>query len=255
MAKRFDSAETRAPRYADAHSALSTQHSALAVGAMFDAIAGRYDLMNRLMSAGQDVRWRRAAVDALAPLPPGRLLDIGVGTGDLALAMRYRFPERTVTGVDLSIGMLRLALNKGDDLRLARADVLQLPFAAGTFAGAATAFTLRNVADLGVALAEIRRVLVPGARFACLEITRPRGGAMAALFSLYFRHAVPRIGAVIARSGRAYRYLPASVDRFVTGTQLSAAMRAAGFVDVRMRRFWPGPVTLHVGLRTEDLSE
>ena len=218
------------------------------VGAMFDGIADRYDLMNRLMSAGQDVRWRRAAVRALAPLPPGPLLDVGVGTGDLAHAMHERFPTRRVAGVDLSVAMLQLAQQKsGGHLALTRADVLRLPFADASFAGAATAFTLRNVASLAAALTEIRRVLRPGARFACLEITRPRSGALATLFNVYFHRIVPRVGAVISGNGAAYRYLPASVDRFVTGEELAASMRATGFRDVRMRRFWPGPVTLHVG--------
>lgn len=230
----------------------SEREQARTIGAMFDAIAGRYDLMNRLMSAGQDGRWRRVAVAALTPRGPGPLLDIGVGTGDLALAMRERYPGRSLHGMDLSAGMLTLARVKEGNLRLARADVLRLPYQDRVFAGAATAFTLRNVATLDVALAEIRRVIAPGAHFACLEITRPRGGAMAALFTLYFRRIVPRLGGLIGRSPGAYRYLPASVDRFVSGDELATAMRAAGFASVRMRRFWPGAVTLHVGLRTED---
>jgi demethylmenaquinone methyltransferase / 2-methoxy-6-polyprenyl-1,4-benzoquinol methylase len=236
-------------------SALSTQHSALAkavtVGTMFDGIAGRYDLMNRLMSAGQDPRWRRIAVGALAPLPPGPLLDIGVGTGDLSLALRRRFPDRDVEGLDLSAGMLAVAARKygaAAETRagLALGDVLRLPFADGAFAGAATAFTLRNVADLDAALAEVRRVLRPGGALAVLEITRPRG-LLARPFTFYFRHVVPRVGALISGRGGAYRYLPASVDRFVSGDELQAAMRRAGFRRVRMRRFWPGAVTLHVG--------
>jgi demethylmenaquinone methyltransferase/2-methoxy-6-polyprenyl-1,4-benzoquinol methylase len=234
------------------HSVLSPQSSALRVSAMFDAIAGRYDLMNRLMSAGQDGRWRRVAVEALGTLPPGPLLDVGVGTGDLALALRRRFSGRAIVGVDLSRGMMRVAEQKGGSLRLAEADVLHLPVADRTFAGVGTAFTVRNVADLSAALREVRRVLVPGGRFVCLEITRPRGGALARIFNLYFHEAVPRVGGLIAGSPSAYRYLPASVDRFVSGGELAAAMCAAGFANVRMRRFWPGAVTLHVGLRTED---
>jgi demethylmenaquinone methyltransferase/2-methoxy-6-polyprenyl-1,4-benzoquinol methylase len=212
---------------------------------MFDGIARRYDLMNRLMSAGQDGRWRSIAVAALRPLPPGPLLDIGTGTGDLAIALRSRYPGRTVVGVDLSAGMLALAHEKRAAAGLLRGDTLALPFADGTFAAAATAFTLRNVADLDAALAEIRRVLKPGAPFACLEITRPRG-VLAGPFTLYFRHLVPRLGALLSRES-AYRYLPASVDRFVSGEDLRESMRAAGFGRVRMRRFWPGAVTLHVG--------
>jgi demethylmenaquinone methyltransferase/2-methoxy-6-polyprenyl-1,4-benzoquinol methylase len=227
-----------------------SQERAITVGAMFDGIAPRYDLMNRVMSAGQDVRWRRIAAQSIAPLQPGPLLDIGAGTGDLALALRTRFPERCIVGADLSREMMRMAVTKGrGHLRLIQADVQDLPFPDATFAGITTAFTLRNVADLPTVLKEIERVLVPGGRFACLEITRPQTGLMAALFNRYFHALVPRLGGVIARSPGAYRYLPASVDRFISGEQLAREMLKAGFAGVRMRRFWPGAVTLHVGLR------
>lgn len=222
------------------------------VGRMFDRIAGRYDLLNRLMSAGQDGRWRTAAVRALAPLGPGPLLDIGVGTGDLSFAMRRWARRSPVVGMDLSRGMMNVAREKcaarGEGrIALAQGDVLRLPFADGSFAGAATAFTFRNVADLPGALAEMRRVLQPGAPFAILEITRPRGGLMAQLFRFYFQQVMPRFAGVVSGDPGAYRYLPASVERFVTGDDLAEAMHRAGFEEVRMRRFWPGAVTLHVG--------
>lgn len=225
------------------------------VGTMFDGIAPRYDLLNRLMSAGQDGRWRAVAVAAMRPVAAGPLLDIGVGTGDLAFAMRRRFPRNPVTGIDLSGRMMGVARDKanargdGASVALARGDVQRLPFPDRSFSGAATAFTLRNVAELPAALAEIERVLRPGAPFVCLEITRPAGGLRARLFTAYFRHLLPRITGVISRSPDAYRYLPQSVDRFVSGPQLAAALRDAGFERVRMRRFWPGPVTLHAGRR------
>jgi demethylmenaquinone methyltransferase/2-methoxy-6-polyprenyl-1,4-benzoquinol methylase len=219
---------------------------------MFDGIARRYDLLNRLMSAGQDVRWRRVAVASLTAPPPGPLLDIGTGTADLAFELRRQLPDREVAGLDLSAGMLRTGREKlvaRDERRVAllQGDVLRLPFASDCFGGAATAFTLRNVADLGGALVEVRRVLVPDAPFACLEITRPEDGVMGRLFDLYFHQVVPRVGGVISGRPGAYRYLPRSVDGFVAGAVLGEAMRAAGFRHVRMRRFWPGSVTLHTG--------
>lgn len=232
-----------------ATSTLETRAKARQVRAMFDGIATRYDLLNRVMSAGQDERWRRAAAAALAPLPPGPLLDLGVGTGDLARALRRHHPRRAVAGVDLSTGMLRLARAKAPALALAQGDALALPYRSGSFAGVATAFTLRNVADLDQALAEIDRVLTPGGRFVCLEITRPTGSPLAALFNRYFQGVVPRIGGLISGAGDAYRYLPASVERFVTGEQLAGALVRAGFDDVRLRRFWPGAVTLHAGTK------
>jgi demethylmenaquinone methyltransferase/2-methoxy-6-polyprenyl-1,4-benzoquinol methylase len=136
---------------------------------------------------------------------------------------------------------------------LVQADTHHLPFPDAAFAGVATAFTLRNVAGLPTALKEIKRILMPGGRFACLEITRPRTGITAALFKCYFHSLVPRLGGMIARSPGAYRYLPDSVDRFVSGEQLAHAMVQAGFAGVQMRRFWPGAVTLHVARR--DLSQ
>jgi demethylmenaquinone methyltransferase/2-methoxy-6-polyprenyl-1,4-benzoquinol methylase len=230
-----------------------SREQALTVRAMFDGIAPRYDLMNRVMSAGQDGRWRRIAARSIAPLQPGPLLDIGVGTGDLALALRRQFRGRAVVGADLSRAMMHVAVAKGHgQFALAQADVLHLPFLDATFAGVATAFTLRNVADLQSALMEIGRVLMTGGQFACLEITRPRSGLVADLFNSYFRTVVPRMGGVLARSPGAYRYLPASVDRFVSGEQLALAMRRAGFSGVRMRRFWPGAVTLHIGQRGDS---
>ena len=232
---------------------------ARSVSTMFDAIAGRYDLMNRLMSAGLDGRWRAAAVASLGRPQPGPLLDIGTGTGDLAFEMRRQFPAHPVTGIDLSGAMMGVARHKTAQraerrYTLAQADTLRLPFADGAFSGAATAFTLRNVADLPAALTEIWRVLRPGARFACLEITRPRGGLMGWLFSLYFQRLVPLVGTVITGNRGAYRYLPESVERFVTGDELAAAMRAAGFERVRMRRFWPGALTLHTASRRSEVG-
>ena len=230
------------------------RETARAVGTMFDGIAHRYDLLNRLMSAGQDVRWRRVAVASLRPLAPGSLLDLGIGTGDLAFEMRSQHRAHRVVGADLSAGMLAIAREKSAlrgerRVELARGDVLRLPFADRSFAGGATAFTLRNVADLRVALAEIRRVLRPGAPFACLEITRPRGSLLGTLFNVYFQRAVPMFAGAISGRPGAYQYLPRSVERFVSGRELAALMRAEGFVGVTMRRFWPGAVTLHMGRR------
>jgi demethylmenaquinone methyltransferase/2-methoxy-6-polyprenyl-1,4-benzoquinol methylase len=231
----------------------ATDH-AHAIGAMFDGIARRYDAVNRLMTAGQDVRWRRRAAEALAPLRAGALLDLGCGTGDLALAMKALYPARPIVGFDLSRGMLAVAQTKvlragPDAIGLAQGDALRLPFADGAFSGAASAFVVRNVADLQACLREVGRVLAPGAVFALLEITRPRGGPSGSLFGLYFKRVVPVIGAAVSGRPTAYRYLPRSVDRFLTADELAGAMRVAGFLDVRVHRFFPGPVALLLGRR------
>jgi len=212
------------------------------VASMFDRIAPVYDVMNRVMTAGLDQRWRRETVRAVVR-PGDAVLDAACGTGDLAV-LASRAGGR-VTGLDFSEAMLARARRKARELDWVQGDLLALPFADETFDSATIGFGVRNVADLDRALAELRRVLVPGGRLAILEITRPRG-ALRFFYSAWFDRVVPLLGKVLP-GGEAYTYLPASVRRFPGPDELVA--RLAGFEDVRYRLFAGGIVALHTAVK------
>lgn len=222
------------------------------VRAMFDKIAGRYDLMNRVMTLGRDSAWRRATVEAVAPSAGGRVLDVGCGTGDLTLALARR-GARLVVGLDPVDAMLGAAHAKlarqGVEPLLVRGDGLRLPFPDSAFECVVSAFVMRNVPDLAAALRETHRVLRPGGRIGILELTPLRIPVVAPLFRLYFHHVVPRLGGLISGDRAAYSYLPASVDRFPSANRLAAMMDRAGFSRVRFKRLMFGTVALHVGER------
>ncbi len=213
-----------------------------AVRTMFDRIAPVYDVMNRVMTAGLDQRWRRATVKAVV-VPGDRVLDGACGTGDLAIIAAKA--GASVTGLDFSEAMLVRARRKAPDIEWIRGDLLALPFDDESFDAATVGFGVRNVADLPGAIEELRRVLRPGGRLGILEITRPRG-PLRLFYSLWFDRIVPLFGKVLP-GGEAYTYLPASVRRFPGPDDLAAQM--AGFRDVEYRLFAGGIVALHTGVR------
>ena len=208
---------------------------------MFDRIAPVYDVMNRVMTAGLDRRWRRETVRETVS-PGDRVLDAACGTGDLAIEAS-RAGARVV-GLDFSEAMLERARRKGPQLEWVQGDLLALPYGEGEFDAATVGFGIRNVADLEAGLRELRRVVRPGGRVGILEITRPHG-TLRVFYSLWFDRVVPLLGRVLP-GGEAYTYLPASVRRFPGPEELAAAMRGAGFEDVRYRLFAGGIVALHV---------
>ena len=212
------------------------------VRSMFDRIAPVYDAMNRVMTAGLDQRWRRETVRAVVR-PGDEVLDACCGTGDLAVAAR-RAGAR-VTGLDFSERMLERARSKDASVEWVHGDLLALPFRDASFDAATVGFGVRNVADLELALRELRRVLRAGGRVGILEITRPRG-PLRVFYSLWFDRVVPLLGKVLP-GGAAYAYLPASVRRFPEVDELARMLGAAGFADVGYRRFAGGIVALHVG--------
>ncbi len=223
------------------------------VQAMFTRIAGRYDLMNALMTFGRHQAWRRVAARATLLAPEGRALDLATGTADLALAIADVSPYRQVIGADFALGMLREAQRKlraRPDARVAlvAADALTLPFADASFACVTSAFLLRNLADLEQGLREMRRVARPGGRVIMLEITRPTLPVFASVFGLYFQRVVPVVGAAIAGDAEAYRYLPDSVARFLTPDELVVLMRNAGLRSVGYRRLGLGTIVIHTGV-------
>ena len=212
------------------------------VRTMFDRIAPAYDVMNRVMTAGLDRRWRWLA--ATATVRPGdRVLDACCGTGDLAVA--DRLAGGTVTGLDFSERMLERARAKDGAVSWVQGDLLALPFADASFEAATVGFGIRNVADLSTGLAELRRVLVPGGRLAVLEITQARG-ILSPFFKLWFEGIVPLIGKALPGGG-AYSYLPASVRRFPGPAELAAELARVGFGEVDYRLLAGGIVALHTG--------
>jgi demethylmenaquinone methyltransferase/2-methoxy-6-polyprenyl-1,4-benzoquinol methylase len=211
---------------------------------MFDRIAPVYDVMNRLMTAGLDGRWRRLAA-SLVVRPGDRVLDAACGTGDLAVA-DVRAGAGRVTGLDFSERMLARARVKAPAVEWVQGDLLALPFADASFDAATVGFGVRNVADLPLALRELRRVLPPGGRLAILEITQARG-LLKPFFGLWFNRVVPLLGKALPGGG-AYTYLPASVQRFPTAEKLADMLREAGFERVEFRLLAGSIVAVHTGI-------
>jgi demethylmenaquinone methyltransferase/2-methoxy-6-polyprenyl-1,4-benzoquinol methylase len=210
---------------------------------MFDRIAPVYDLMNRVMTAGLDRRWRALTVEQ-AVRPGDRVLDACCGTGDLAVAALHA-GAGAVVGLDFAERMLERARMKEPAVEWVQGDVLALPFEDASFDAATVGFGVRNVEDLEAGVRELRRVLRPGGRLAILEITTPRG-PLALFYRLWFDRAIPLLGRVLP-GGAAYTYLPASVRRFPVPEELAALLARCGFGAVRFRRFAGGIVALHVG--------
>jgi demethylmenaquinone methyltransferase/2-methoxy-6-polyprenyl-1,4-benzoquinol methylase len=229
---------------------------------MFGRITRRYDLMNRIMTGGRDVAWRRLAVRAaLAGHARGtaRVLDVATGTGDLALALE-RGGAGFVAGLDFSSPMLELAAAKSRaanrDSRAEPAwilgDALSLPFADGAFDACTVGFGLRNMPDYRAALTEMARVIRPGGRLVCLEMTPLRAPVIGGLFGWHFAHVVPLVGGLVSGDRDAYRYLPQSVAAFPDAPTLAAMMRSAGFAGATWRTLGAGTVALHVAVKARN---
>lgn len=227
------------------------------VNQMFAAIAGRYDVMNRVMTGGQDQRWRRLIVKECRLPSGGHLLDVATGTGDIGFeAMRLR-PDVHVTGVDFTHEMMLVGQRKADReglldvhgsrLRFADADTLSLPFPDATFDAVCSGFLMRNVSDIARAFAEQRRVVKPGGRVVCLEITRPQTPLWRDLFGVYFFRLVPLIGSLLSGERQAYTYLPHSTLAFPLPQALKGIMEGVGLRRVRYKVMMLGTVALHVG--------
>jgi demethylmenaquinone methyltransferase / 2-methoxy-6-polyprenyl-1,4-benzoquinol methylase len=217
------------------------------VEAMFDRIAGFYDRMNSVMTAGLHHRWRERAADLAALSPGDRALDVATGTGDLAIELARRVgPDGEVVGSDFSAGMLELARRKDDRVRWELANAMALPYEDDAFAAATVGFGARNFSDLDRGLAEMTRVVRPGGRVVVLEITTPTRPPLSTFFSVWFDRVVPAIGR-IAGDPDAYAYLPSSVKRFPGPQALGAAMERAGLTDIRWVLTAGGIIAVHSG--------
>jgi demethylmenaquinone methyltransferase/2-methoxy-6-polyprenyl-1,4-benzoquinol methylase len=221
---------------------------------MFSGIAGRYDLLNHLLSGNVDKRWRRLVARTLKPslVEGARVLDVACGTGDLSLVLADA-GEAKVVGLDFCRPMLEVARRKaeGDSrpLPFVEGDALRLPFADETFDVATIAFGLRNLAGVGEGLRELRRILRPGGRLAVLEFSSPVVPGFRAMFRFYFTRVLPRIGGLVSGSRGAYEYLPDSVTKFPDQKRLAELMRAEGFEGVEYSNLTGGIAALHTGTR------
>lgn len=223
------------------------------VGRMFDNIAPRYDLLNRVLSVGIDRLWRKDVVRILRRSgSPRRILDVATGTADLAIESLSLEPE-SVVGVDIAEEMLAVgrqkinALGAGQTIVLQTADAENLPFADGSFDAVTVAFGVRNFENLGRGLSEMARVLKPGGTVAILEFSQPRAFPIRQLYSVYSRYILPRIGRAVSRDEGAYSYLPQSVAAFPDGTEMVEIVESAGFEGVQARRMTFGIVTIYHG--------
>lgn len=223
---------------------------------LFGGIARVYDPMNRIMTAGLDVRWRNFAVRQLALGADALGLDVGTGTGDLAIAAsKAAGPHTRMIGVDFTPEMLDLGRKKLERLHLSerielrQGDGEKLDFPDDTFDGVCSAFVLRNLADLAAGVQEQFRVLKPGGRMVCLEITHPPGAVFGGLFHLYFDRMIPLIGKTVGKSFESYNYLHQSLAVFPRAPQLKALMEQAGFTNVRYHYLTGGVVAVHVGTK------
>ena len=227
------------------------------VNRMFARIAPTYDLMNRVMTGGQDVRWREKLLD-LCDLPAqGALLDVGTGTGDIAAAARRRLPHLTVVGVDFTYEMMAVG-----HMRAARAalpflqgDTFRLPFPDNTFDAVVSGFLVRNVVDRVGALREQGRVTKSGGRVVCLETTPPSNSVLGPLFQVYFFRVVPLIGGLVSGDPDAYRYLPHSTVAFPAPGLFRHQMEQAGLQNVIYEELMLGSVAIHVGTKLNTASD
>jgi demethylmenaquinone methyltransferase/2-methoxy-6-polyprenyl-1,4-benzoquinol methylase len=238
-----------------------TDKSAPRIAGMFDRIAPRYDVLNHVLSAGIDRRWRRQAIRSLQLTGREVVLDLCTGTGDLAIAaVTPRSSARRVVGIDFAGEMLRIGRTKvvrgrlADRIALARGDATRLPVASASVDAVTIGFGIRNVHDVTTACDEIVRVLRPGGRIAILEFAIPTLPVVRQAYLWYFRHVLPRIGRVLSRHDAAYSYLPASVGAFSSPKEFVTILRQAGLADVSAVPLTLGIVYLYTGCRRSSLA-
>jgi len=214
---------------------------------MFTSLAGRYDLLNSVLSQGQDRRWRRRAAQLTRAQPGDRVLDVCAGTGALAAILRSRVaPGGEVIGVDLTEAMLQVARARVPGVSFVVGDACQLPFPDGSFQAATMAFGLRNIHQRQLALSELARVLRPGGRAVVLEFSQVHR-VLRPGYAWYSRHLIPPIARRILGRDTAYRYLTESIAAFAAPEVVSEWLREAGFRSVRLHRMSAGVVAIHVG--------
>ncbi len=223
------------------------------VAMMFNNIASRYDFMNRFLTAGIDVRWRKKAIQQLAQLQPKKVLDVATGTGDIAILTYQQIHPEKITGIDISEGMLELGRKKieklqlSDKIELLKGDSEQLPFADNSFDAITVAFGVRNFQNLEKGLAEMLRVLVPGGKLVVLEFSKPPNRIFRALCNFYTDVITPAVGRLFANNQKAYQYLNDSVQAFPEGQTFVNILQQAGFSDTYCKQLSFGICTIYAG--------
>ncbi len=226
---------------------LSGPQKARYVQDIFTRIAPRYDLMNRLMTGGQDVRWRREVIGRAGLQPGSALLDLGAGTGDLAREARLQQPAARVVAADFTLEMMRAGRKADDSFGWSSADALSLPFQAETFEAVVSGFLMRNVVDSRRALAEQWRVLKPGGRVVVLDTTRPRRNLLSPFIWVHLHVIIPALGTLLSGQRDAYTYLPDSTEAFLSAEELAGRMVEAGFGGVGYKTLMFGTIAMHWG--------
>lgn len=225
-----------------------------AVEAMFDSLARRYDLLNTILSAGDDGRWRRRTAAAAGLAIGGRALDVACGSGKLTAALRRHSGGGLIVGLDFSARMLGEAARRSPGPVYLRGDALRLPFAEATFEAVTIAFGLRNLADPELGMREMRRVLRPDGAALVLEFVRPQRGPLGRLYRAYLVHVLPRVGGLVSGQPAAYRFLSSTVDSYRTPEELVAMAGRAGWKDVRIELLTLGTVALLSGRAPAEAS-
>lgn len=211
---------------------------------MFTKIAKRYDLMNRLMTGGQDIRWRKRVIELARLDNSASLLDLGTGTGDLAREALSAFPQARVVGADFTLEMMRVGQKTGP-LDFSTADALRLPFSDSTFDAVVSGFLMRNVINLNKALEEQFRILKNGGRIVILDTTRPKKNLLSPFIWVHMHVIIPMLGRLLTGVGEAYRYLPETTEGFVTAEAMAFHMAAVGFKKINFERLMFGTIAIH----------
>lgn len=236
----------------DAESGLQKKEQ---VARMFDSIAFRYDFLNRFLTAGIDIRWRKKAISELKHIHPQQILDVATGTGDLAIMSWQLVQPQKITGIDISEGMLELGRKKLENLHLSgkiellKGDSEQLPFADQSFDAITVAFGVRNFQDLRKGLTEMLRVLRPGGKLVVLEFSKPPNPLFRALCNFYTNVITPAVGRLFAKNRSAYQYLNDSVQAFPEGPDFTAILAGTGFQDTYFKRLSGGICSIYTGIK------
>ena len=223
------------------------------VSRMFSRIAERYDLMNRLMTFGMDRYWRRFLVETAALPDKGRLLDVGTGTGDIAIEALKANPGLMVIGADLTLEMMTVGMRRpeGRTIGWCCSDALELPFMDDTFDSVCSGYLARNVNDVRRLFVEQMRVVKPGGRIVCLDTSPAPKSILKPFILFHLKCVIPVLGYLVTGNSTAYRYLPESTQAFMEPEALASVMKSVGLKDVSYRRFMFGTMAVHWGTRSE----